>query len=335
MKTNFNNEEIFKNIKAFNDTDAKQRKTLDSAIKQYPNYLASEGRTKSTIQAYMQDLSLFLNYFKKRYPNLAYTDQLTKPKILDYFMALEQLNGKQYKRTTLDRKKDAVFAFSHYLYQNEYTSTDIMIGYKFDRLKKRYSPDNDEIFNPYILTDTEISTILKSILMSSDDNKYRDYTIFLMLAEFGCRRSSVLSLQWEDINLITHEIMLRHPKDKKCTYVPMSQNFEMALQRCIFITKKKTGAVFLSQKTLPLSDTAFNQVMHKRIKQAGLDDTKITSHSFRHTFITKCINKNINPYKIIRYTGTELESLEPYYNYKTSDLIDITEFIQVKNLDAI
>lgn len=191
------------------------------------------------------------------------------------------------------------------------------------------------IFNPYILTDIEIATILKSIMMSSDDNKYRDYTIILMLAEFGCRRSTVLSVQWEDINLITHEIMLRHPKDKKCTYVPMSQNFEKALQKYMFISKQKTGAIFLSNKNSRLSDTAFNQMMHKRIKQSGLDDTKITSHSFRHTFITKCINKNINPYKIIRYTGTELESLEPYYNYKTSDLIDITEFIQVKNLDVV
>jgi hypothetical protein len=55
----------------------------------------------------------------------------------------------------------------------------------------------------------------------------------------------------------------------------------------------------------------------------------------RHTFITNLINRNFSVHKIVQYSGTTIEALEPYYNLKAFDLYDINAFLEDEKLEIL
>lgn len=299
--------------------------TVKQTIDKFPDYVCSLGNTESTAKAYLCDIMQFYGYIQEMHKNLIYIDNLKRNHFIDYFLCLQkQVIEKKYCRSTADRKTDSLIVFCSYLFEMGYTKENLLCGYKFKRIKQRFSKDYNNDFNPYVFNDKELEELIETIQKEKSNNKYRDLLIFEMLIELGIRRSTLLAASWEDVNFHEKAMTLHHVKDQLTTKVKISDNLCNALIDYQFVSNQNTGKILLSNKGTSLSPSAFNDTVTKYLKQTGTYKKGATSHSFRHTFITKAFKNNINEYKIIKYTGhRDISSLKPYENLIANDLEDL------------
>ncbi|CAB1244199.1 conserved protein of unknown function [Ruminococcaceae bacterium BL-6] len=301
------------------------RITLKQAVEKFPDYILLEGNTESTIKAYSCDIKQFYSYMRAKYPNIVYIDSLKRNHISDYLLSiLKKVKAKKCSCYTYDRKADSLIVFCKYIFENGYSSDNLLKSYKRKRMKNRYFADFKSDFQPYIFTEEELSKLINTIMDSNDQNKDRDLAIFMMLIQLGIRRSTLLEACWEDVSFEKKEMTLHHVKDQISTRVKITQELSDVLENYQFISGRKTGKIFISNEGNPLSKSAYNDVIRKYLKKIGAYQKGATGHSFRHTFITNAVRKNINAARIMRYTGhRDFSSLKPYLHLAPDDLNDV------------
>ncbi len=302
-----------------------EKTTLRNAIDQFPQYLQMKGDTQSTAQAYLCDVKQFYIFIREKYKNLVYTDALNRTHLLSYFLYLQgKVDKREFKRPTFDRKCDSLIVFCKYLIAFSYTEENLLENYKYSRVKKGYNPDTEQDYNPYVLSEQELSQIFELIVNSPEKSKFRDLVVIQMLTELGIRRSTLLSAKWEDVDFTNKTMTLHHVKDKNTTKIKISEGLCDSLIEYQFVANRLSGKIVLSNRNLPLSCSAFDDLIKKYLFAVGAYQKGATSHSFRHTFITKALRNNMSPFKIIRYTGhQDVSSLKPYENLIPIDLDDI------------
>ena len=112
--------------------------------------------------------------------------------------------------------------------------------------------------------------------------------ILLFLLYSGVRRNEALTLQWEDIDWKENKIHIKGTKTEKSDRViPIFAKLKELLKT---FEIKKSGNVF--EYNNPCS------VTRSFIRLSGLPNHKL--HDLRHTFATRCIEKNI-PMKYVQY----------------------------------
>ena len=158
---------------------------LDSFI----NYITFEkGLTKNTQNAYLSDLSDYLDYLKKRKSSLFL---LTYKEILFY---LESRKKEGIKVSSLSRFLVSIKMFHRFLIMEGYTKTDPTINLK--------TPRRD--FNlPNVLSRKDIENFLDYLNDGNEesDNKLRDSAMLELLYATGMRISEIINLKLSDINL--------------------------------------------------------------------------------------------------------------------------------------
>ena len=95
------------------------------------------------------------------------------------------------------------------------------------------------------------------------------------------RRGELLDLQWEQVDLQTGTITVRHSKNGRVRHVPLNKTAQEALSE---LPGPHAGHVFL-YRGLPIQDvkTAFL----KAVKRAGIPRCRF--HDLRHTFATRLV----------------------------------------------
>lgn len=300
--------------------------SLEKAINEFPNYLSLKGKTITTKTAYMADIKIFQNFVNINSPKVKNTNDITKSHIVFYQNHLLELveNGK-YKKTTCDRKFDSLKVFFNYLEEYKHINDNPLKGFTFSRIKGKFSPGFKTSSLPNYLEISEIREIIDYAKSLKESNTLRDIAILEMLYSTGCRRSTILELEWSDINLYEKKVLLKHEKTKNETNIPMSASFYEAINNYAISLKALTGKVF------PISKRCFSNTIKKYAIESKVQNRKsfeITSKTFRHSFITDLVKKDIPLEKIVRFTGhTDLNTLKIYTHLKTEDLSYITDML--------
>ncbi len=299
-----------------------KRNTLKQSIEEFPNYLSMKGIAKSTCQAYLADLKIFKRYMSDNYPSVVYIDTIKKFHIISYRNFLvSKIESKEYKKTTVDRKYDSLKVFYDFLEFYEYIEENFVKDFSFKRFKNVTYSEANEMRVPTFLEDDEIKLIIEEAKKDRTENKFRDVAILELLRTTGCRRSSVLELEWKDVNFYKKNIMIKHKKTKNVSVVPLSPSLEQALIDYKYSLTKHTTVVFDIKKD------AFTDLINKYVKKSGLNkDFKITAHTFRHSFITFLIKKDVPLEKISKCTGhKDLQSLKVYTHLVPNDLNEVSK----------
>lgn len=115
----------------------------------------------------------------------------------------------------------------------------------------------------------------------------RDRCILKLLWKTGIWRAEVSGLDVRDVDAARHLLHIREGKGAKARLVPFDD--ELASDLKMHLGKRKTGALFISNKGNPISLRAVNDLVARAGQRAGVTHPNprhhvINPHLFRHTF---------------------------------------------------
>ncbi len=308
--------------------------TIKQAIEDFPNYLYTNGKTGSTKEAYMRDVRVFYEFMKNKFPSIRYVNALTPNEIKFYKDHLLNLAyGEQASLATIKRRFNGLKVFFNFLKESNFVVRNIIAHDTFgNKRNNTYHGDLNKLLLPNYLRQDEIDIIINVAQKKVCKNTYRDVAVLEMLRSVGCRRSTILSLEWKDVDFFKEEILLKHSKTGSANYVRLPKRLKEALLNYRdSLGVVPIGKVFISRQGESLSTSAFNDMFKKHVESSGFEDKKgfeITAKTFRHSFITFMVQNNMPLDKIMRYTGhKDKETLAIYTHLNANDLDDVANLI--------
>jgi integrase len=157
---------------------------------------------------------------------------------------------------------------------------------------------------------------------------------FAVMLYAGLRRGEALALRYGDIDLSKRIINVNKslyggeeiaPKTKAGTrFAPISEELLPYLKTCV----KENN-----ERLCPISVAVLQKSFYGIRDKAGLAESGITIHSLRHTFVTRCREKGIDPLVIQKWVGHKSLNMtlgvythvNPDYESRQRELLDGTE----------
>lgn len=208
---------------------------------------------------------------------------------------------KKYKPTTILTIKDLFSPLFNYAVELGLIERNITIGLKFPQFDR----------NRYFSLDNDKAKALYKEILNIPDNQYIAMFLFLLR---GRRANEVLSLQWQNVDLINkkYTVIDSQSKIRKTLTFVLDDELIEALE-CLNIQNK--GLIFISPVT-GKKFYSFPKRQWQKIKDnVGIKDMKL--HDFRHLLGFTLVNNGIELEKISRALGhSKISTTQIYSNQK-------------------
>lgn len=143
---------------------------------------------------------------------------------------------------------------------------------------------------------------IAALLVKPSNNdwvEWRTYTMVKFCLGTGFRLSTILNIKVEDINFIDRQVFLRHNKDKRQKFMPLSRATAEALDTFIRMSgSAPDDYLFPTESNTQLKARSAEQAIEVYNKKRGVSHTGI--HRFRHTFAREYIMNGGNPVKLMK-----------------------------------
>lgn len=236
---------------------------------------------EKTITYYEENLTKFIEYVADQ--------ELTRDIYINY---IYELRKKNIKNTSIRTYCRAVKAFSNWLLENEYIDKDITFRVKLPR-------EDKDIVVP--LSEEEVIRIDDVIMMPvfTDNLLYlRNALIIHLMLDAGLRKSEVINLNVNDIDVNKNVIYINNSKYNKSRVIPLSTVIKN-LYNAYLIDREYSDIGLLNNTPLLIkaddkritSDT-IKSLFRRLKKQSGIE--RIHPHLLRHTFATSYLMQGGN-----------------------------------------
>lgn len=288
------------------------------------NYLSYDrGLSENTVNSYRFDLTEFIKYLENE------KIEITKVSPQDIQNYINLCAKRGVEATTIARYVSSIRTFFKYLVINEYIDENPSEFIERPKIVRDI---------PLFLTEQEVEMVKNSILQNepNDARKVRDITIVELLFSCGLRVSELVNLKLEDINLNNDYIIVRG-KGNKQRIIPIGSIAKRYLMEYLLVRKKTLeklsyddGYVFISRLGKKISRVSVWKTIKKHVILSGLD-SKVSVHTFRHTFATEML-KN----------GADLRSVQELLGHKSilatqiyTHITDENKFKAILNLKTV
>lgn len=246
----------------------------------------------------LQHLKDYLIHLQKReiYPEHPFikdkTDKLSKVSVQSYIRQLR--------------------IFINYLYKEELIDTDLCLKFRLPKAPKK-------VIN--ILSDEEKQILLNSFTERSE-LQIRNKTIIALMLDSGLRRNEVITLNYDDVNLISNYILISG-KGQKERLVPIgltSKKLLIKYMKFRSLPEFQTNRLFIDKDKKPLTDNAIKMMFTRLRKKTGID--RLHPHMLRHTFATDYLINGGDIFSLQQILGhSSLEMVRKYSHLASSYVI--------------
>jgi integrase/recombinase XerD len=147
----------------------------------------------------------------------------------------------------------------------------------------------------------------------------RDRAIILTLLDTGARASELLSLDLDDIDLVSGSVTIRNGKGSKSRTVFLSQASRRAMRAYLKSRQGENVALFVSDVGDRLTYSGLRLMIERRASQAGIEAP--TLHSFRRAFAIGCLRNGMDVFSLQELMGhADLQVLRRYLKQNVDDL---------------
>lgn len=283
----------------------------------FRNYIEQVKRySQHTVRAYCSDIEQFQVFINLDQPPVKDTilDKVSQDQLRSWFTFLlsESISAK-----SIHRKYAALNAYYRYCVKHGMLIQNPMEQISIPKIPKRL---------PQFLDEQLVDDILKSIPDPNDFNALQSYTLIVLLYYTGVRRSEIVALDMDNVNL-EEQILKVRGKGAKDRIIPLNTAVQKVLSTFLNIRRGKstdTKALFLSVKNNRISDHQVYQMVRNLLSILGVRGKK-SPHVLRHSFATHLMNKgaDLNSVKDLLgheslaatqvYTHTSLERMKEIY----------------------
>jgi len=274
----------------------------------------------STRRAYRNDLMAFEKHLQL--PSLLKMKQLSSARLIDVTYDFINSAAKREAHSqritnpnTVNRRAYAISSLFQYLMQAYDFTYNPVTHFNHLTVPKKSSTTS--------LLRAEASEVLKFLRTraskSENEAYHRDYLMVVCLSVFALRRAELVGLRWSDINS-NNQSMTVIQKGGSTKLLPIAANIMNLLINFKDSYPSTSDYIFRPTRNnltkvldKPLDAGYLYKVIKRIIKQVLPDNTNITPHSFRKTFIELAINNKEDFVAICNATGHTSINMIGYY----------------------
>lgn len=276
-------------------------------IYEFLDYISYEKKySDNTEKNYELDLFKYFEYLDNN--NLNYLTVKYKD-VSNFTLFLAKQN---YKSTTINRIDSSIRSFYNYLELEEKINGNPFKAASNLKVPKRLP--NYFKYDEYL---TMISVIDK------DDYEYRNRLILEMLFATGLRVSELSNIKIKDIDFSEREIKIMG-KGSKERFVFYNKECAIVLDsylkecRSKLLNGKDSEYLFINHLGDKLTDRGIRLIIDKIVKKSCIK-SKVSPHTFRHTFATMLLNEGCNIKSVQELLGHSSLGTTGIYTHLTND----------------
>ena len=278
----------------------------------YQEYLLLERRlSDSTVIAYLKDINQYLFFIEFRL-GLLQPVEAKKSHIRSWVASLVD-EGLDHK--SVNRKLSAIRGFYKFLEESKMVEINPVIGVPSLKEKKRLVR---------ALTNDEIDALLNENSFAPNKIGRRDRFILFTLYAFGLRRSELLNLRIDsvDINNQTIRVFGKRKKERELPCLPdWIKLFQLHCSE--WSELKSNDKIFTNEKGNSLNPRALYSIVNSYLKKASSIDTK-GPHVLRHSFATHLLDM-----------GADLSSIRELLGHANLSATQIYTHASIKHLKKV
>ena len=280
---------------------------MKDTINEFLDYISYEKKySDKTELNYEIDLYRFDEYLKmnhKNYLKIKYED------VSNFIITLQKTG---YKSTSINRTISTLRSFYTYLEKEKIISSNpfnLISNLKTDKRLPNYFKYNEYLEMINTLSDSPLDI--------------RNRLILELLLATGMRVSELSSVKMDAIDFNNNEIKV-HGKGNKERIVYYGSYAKDALDnylynsRNILLNGKESVFLLVNNNGTPLTSRGIRLIIENIVKKASIH-SKITPHTFRHTFATMLLNEGCNIKSVQELLGHASLNTTGIYTHLTNE----------------
>jgi site-specific recombinase XerD len=285
----------------------------------YTGYLLAQ-KARNVSPSYVSLLDYTRSYWLRRHGDCPISE-ITPEMIREYLAWLA--DGDESRVPSPEMASPSVYihyrnlkAFLHWCVDEGHLDVSPMAKVKKPRVEERL---------PDVLTEQEVSLLLRRTKESGCPQAFRDYCILLMFLDTGLRLEELSSLDLRDVNLTQGYVKVLG-KGRRERIVPMGIKLRRDLHRYQLSHRcavEGETALFTNDEGFRFEKQGIRMVVLRHLKEhVDRTLTKYGPHTLRHTAITIDLRETGDIQRVSRKAGhRSLETTQRYTHLADSDLL--------------
>lgn len=283
---------------------------MEEYIDKFVDYIRIQRNYSSHTETnYLLDLEDYESYIKQHRINFKNIDYKNITIYTKYLKEEKKLNS-----TSINRHLSSLRSFYNFLVRES-----IIESNPFKLIKGPKNP----IKLPNYMKYSEFEMIIDAC--GDDPLGIRNRAIFELLLATGARIGEIINLKINDIDFSTHEIRVlgKGNKQRICYF---NDHAAVALEeyindsRVTLLNGKPSDYLLINHIGTKLTDRGVRSILDNVLKKCALT-TKVTPHTFRHTFATLLLNEGCDLKSVQELLGHVNMSTTSIYTHVTNDRI--------------
>ena len=262
--------------------------------------------SKKTVASYEYDLKDYALFLEKN--NLTIKDD--NDKTLKLY--LNYVYDKKISNKSISRHLSSLRTYYDFLKKENIVTENIFKNVKNPKIEKTI---------PNFISHDKLNEIFTSF--NDSDLDIRNRLVIELLYATGLRVGELVNIKIKDIDFGAQSIKVLG-KGSKERYVFYNNTTKEVLKRYLVVRKKlqkkENDYLLLNDKGTPIKEASVRKIIQTTLMKCGIK-SKITPHTFRHTFATDLLNQGLDLVNVKELLGHASLNTTSIYTHITNDRI--------------
>lgn len=262
--------------------------------------------SKKTVASYEYDLKDYALFLEKN--NLTIKDD--NDKTLKLY--LNYIYDKKINNKSISRHLSSLRTYYDFLKKENIVTENIFKNVKNPKIEKTI---------PNFISHDKLNEIFTSF--NDSDLDIRNRLVIELLYATGLRVGELVNIKIKDIDFGAQSIKVLG-KGSKERYVFYNNTTKEVLKKYLVVRKKlqkkANDYLLLNDKGTPIKEASVRKIIQTTLMKCGIK-SKITPHTFRHTFATDLLNQGLDLVNVKELLGHASLNTTSIYTHITNDRI--------------